>query len=138
MGAVSFPSLGAIVARELGKRDVPLPNFVCIGKGPLEAMGAGFLGPAHQPLAITDPVRGVNYLDPATSRAEFGRQVKLLGQFEQAFHDRYRSAAGEAHRSAIDRAVRLMNSEQKQAFGGAKAGWRQFFARLEEALARAD
>jgi uncharacterized protein YndB with AHSA1/START domain len=28
--------------------------------------------------------------------------------------------------------------DQKQAFGGAKAGWQQFFARLEEVLARTD
>jgi uncharacterized protein YndB with AHSA1/START domain len=28
--------------------------------------------------------------------------------------------------------------DQKQAFGGARAGWQQFFAKLEEVLARAD
>ena len=28
--------------------------------------------------------------------------------------------------------------EQKQAFGGAKSGWQQFFAKLERVLARAD
>src|SRR3954468_13172574 len=48
-GAVSFPSLGAIVSKELGKRDVALPNFITIGRGPLEALTAGFLGPDHQP-----------------------------------------------------------------------------------------
>src|SRR5262245_29862205 len=115
-GAVSFPSLGSIVARELGKRDVPLPNFVCIGKSLLEATGSGFLGPAHQPLAVADPGRGIEFSAPVGSPAEFGRQMKLLGQFEEAFHTRYGSGAGEAHRSAIDRAVRLMNAEQKQAF----------------------
>src|SRR5688500_694868 len=47
-GAVAFPSLGALVAKELGKRDVALPNFVTIGRGPQEALSAGFLGPASQ------------------------------------------------------------------------------------------
>ena len=28
--------------------------------------------------------------------------------------------------------------DQKQAFGGARAGWQQFFAKLEEVLARTD
>ena len=28
--------------------------------------------------------------------------------------------------------------DQKQAFGGAKAGWQQFFANLEQVLARTD
>ena len=115
-GAVSFPSLGAIVARELGKRDVPLPNFVSIGRGSQEALGAGFLGPDSQPLAVTDPARGLDFIEPASSLQEFGRQVELLQQLDQPFHDQYKSGAGEAHRSTIDRAVRLMNSEQKRAF----------------------
>lgn len=115
-GAVSFPSLGAIVARELGKRDVPLPNFVSIGRGSQEALGAGFLGPDSQPLAVTDPARGLDYIQPASSSQEFGRQVELLQQLEKPFHDLYKSEAGEAHRTTVARAVRLMNSEQKQAF----------------------
>jgi hypothetical protein len=115
-GAVAFPSLGALVAKELGKRDVPLPNYVCIGRSPQEAVGAGFLGPSNQPLAVTDPARGLDYIEPAGSQQEFGRQVELLQQFETSFHERYKSGAGDAHRSAIDRAVRLMNSEQKKAF----------------------
>lgn len=115
-GGVSFPSLGAIVAKELGKRDVPLPNFVCIGSGSQEATGSGFLGPDHQPLAVTDAQRGINFIEPAGASAEFERQLGLLKEMEKSFHDQYKSGAGEAHRTAIDRAVRLMNSEQKRAF----------------------
>jgi Protein of unknown function (DUF1501) len=115
-GVVAFPSLGAIVAKELGKKDVPLPNFVCIGRGSQEALGAGFLGPERQPLVVTDPARGLDFIQPAGSRQEFGRQVDLLHQFEATFHDRYKSGAGEVHRTAIDGAVRLMDSEQKRAF----------------------
>ena len=115
-GAVAFPSLGALVAKELGKRDVPLPNFVCIGRAPAEAIGAGFLGPNHQPLGVTDPARGLDHIAPLGARPEFDRQVDLARQFDVAFHERYKSGAGEAHRSALDRAVRLMTSEQKKAF----------------------
>jgi uncharacterized protein (DUF1501 family) len=115
-GAVSFPSLGAIVAKELGKRDVPLPNFVSIGRAPQDALSAGFLGPSCQALAVTDPVRGLDFIEPAGSPAAFERQVDLLQQFEKKFHDEYKSAASEAHRTALDRAVRLMNSVQKTAF----------------------
>jgi hypothetical protein len=115
-GAVSFPSLGAIVAKELGKRDVPLPNFVTIGRGPQEALSAGFLGPDSQPLGVTDPVRGLDFIEPLGPRQEFDRQVELLQKVEKPFHEAYRSEAGDAHRSAIERAVRLMSSRQKQAF----------------------
>jgi hypothetical protein len=115
-GAVAFPSLGALVAKELGKREVPLPNFVSIGRGPQEALSAGFLGPDSQPLGVTDAVRGLDFIEPVGRPQEFDRQVELLKQLEKPFHQAYRSEAGDAHRSALERAVRLMNSEQKQSF----------------------
>jgi hypothetical protein len=115
-GAVSFPSLGAIVSAELGRHDVPLPNFVCIGRGPQEGLSAGFLGPDRQPLAVADPVRGLDFIEPTGSQEEFDRQLDLLRRLEGAFREKYKSASGEAHRTALDRAVRLMNSTQKQAF----------------------
>lgn len=115
-GVVAFPSLGAIIAKELGKRDVPLPNFVTIGRGLPEAQSAGFLGPDCQALGVTDPVRGLDFIDPVSPEQEFGRQLELLQRLEKPFHQAYRSAAGDAHRTALERAVRLMNSKQKQAF----------------------
>jgi hypothetical protein len=115
-GAVSFPSLGAIVANELGKRDVALPNFITIGHGPTEALTAGFLGPDSQPLAVSDPARGLDFIEPAGAPERFGRELALLRGFDAAFHEHYRSAAGEVHRSAVERSVRLMSSRQKQAF----------------------
>ncbi len=113
---MAFPTLGAIVAKELGKRDVPLPNFVTIGRGPQEALSAGFLGPNYQPLGVTDPVRGLDFIEPIGPEQTFGRQIELLQQLEKPFREAYQSKAGDAHRSATERAVRLMNSEQKQAF----------------------
>jgi hypothetical protein len=115
-GAVAFPSLGALVAKELGKRDVPLPNFVTIGRGSQEALTSGFLGPDYQPLGVTDPVRGLDHIEPAGPPGEFARQVDLLRRLEEPFHESCRSEARAAHRSALDRAVRLMSSEQKRAF----------------------
>jgi hypothetical protein len=114
-GAVAYPSLGALVARELGKRDVPLPNFVTIGRGPQEALSAGFLGPDYQPLGVTNPVRGLDFIEP-TRGQESARQVELLQALERPFHEAYRTEAGKAHRTTLERAVRLMNSQQKQAF----------------------
>jgi len=96
-GAVAFPSLGAIVAKELGKRDVPLPNFVTIGRAPQEAVSAGFLGPNYQPLGVTDPVRGLDFIEPVGPRQAFGRQVELLQQLDRPFHEANRSEAGGAH-----------------------------------------
>jgi hypothetical protein len=115
-GAVAFPSLGALVASELGNRDVALPNFVKIGRGPQGAPGSGFLGPDNQPLAVTDPVRGLDYIEPAGPLGQFQRQLGLLRKLDAPFHQNHASAASKSHRSAMDRAVRLMTSEQKRAF----------------------
>ncbi|MGI8978755.1 MAG: DUF1501 domain-containing protein [Pirellulaceae bacterium] len=115
-GGVTFPSLGAIVSRELGNRDFPLSNFVCIGAGPRHATRSGFLGPEHQPLDVSHPDRGTDFLEPLTSRTEFERQYELLRRFDASFQQAYRAESARAHSSALERAVRLMNSEQKRAF----------------------
>ena len=115
-GGAAFPSLGAIVSRELGQREFPLPNFVCIGSVPRHATRSGFLGPENQPLDVSNPDRGTDFLQPLSSAAEFERQYELLRRFNASFQETYRAEAGIAHASAIDRAVRLMNSEQKRAF----------------------
>lgn len=115
-GAVAYPSLGALVAKELGKRDVALPSFVTIGRGPQEALSAGFLGPDFQPLGVTDPARGLDFSEPSASEQEFARRSELLQALEKPFQETYRSEAARTHRTAFERAVRLMTSQQKQAF----------------------
>lgn len=115
-GGITFPSLGAIASHELGQRDFPLPNFVCLGAGPRHATRSGFLGPDHQPLDVTNPDRGTDYLEPLTGRADFQRQYDLLRRFDSTFEQSYRAEAAQAHRSALERAVRLMTAEQKRAF----------------------
>ena len=115
-GGIAFPSLGSIVSRELGQRDFPLPNFVCVGNGARSATRSGFLGPDHQPLDVTNPDRGTDFLDPLTSTTEFQRQYDLLRRFDTAFQETYRADAAVAHRATVDRAVKLMTSKQKQAF----------------------
>ncbi len=115
-GGLAFPSLGAIVSHELGQRDFPLPNFVCIGPSARHATRAGFLGPDHQPLDVTRPERGTDYLEPLVSRDEFSRQFAMLQHFDTKFRQAYVGEATETHAATLERAVRLMNAAQKQAF----------------------
>jgi hypothetical protein len=115
-GGVAFPSLGALVSQDLGSQDFPLPNCVCIGAGPRHATRSGFLGPNHQPLDVTNPERGTDFLEPLTSQAEFNRQYDLVRRFNSSFEQSYGVEAARAHTAALDRAVRLMTAEQKQAF----------------------
>jgi hypothetical protein len=115
-GDLVFPSMGSIVAKELGRRDFPLPNFVSIGAGPRQFTRSGFLGPDHQPLHVTDAARGIDFSEPLVSRQHFARQHELLRRLESSFQERYRAQASRAHWSALERAVRLMTTEQKRAF----------------------
>ena len=115
-GGINFPSLGAIVAHELGRRDFPLPQFVCIGGGSRHATRSGFLGPDFQPLDVTSPERGTDFIEPVANLTEFQQQYELLQRFDVSFQHAYRVESARAHASALDRAVRMMNSQQKKAF----------------------
>lgn len=115
-GGVAFPSLGAIVARELGKQDLPLPGFVCIGPGPRLATRAGFLGPDYQPLDVRDPDHGTDHLVPLVSDEEFVRRSAILKRFNMSFLNSHRVSSARAHESAVERAIWLMNADQKRAF----------------------
>jgi hypothetical protein len=108
--------MGSIVAKELGRHDFPLPNFVSIGAGPRQFTRSGFLGPDFQPLHVSDPSRGIDHSAPLSDTIQFELQYDLLRRMEASFQERYHSEASRAHTAALDRAVRLMTAQQKQAF----------------------
>jgi hypothetical protein len=113
VGGLVYPSMGAIVSKELGHPEFPLPNFVTVGN---RSYGAGFLGPKHQPLAVTDPARGVESLRSALSEGQFHNRVGLLEEMEAGFFRQYQAGAANDHRTTYQRAVRLMESKEAKAF----------------------
>jgi hypothetical protein len=112
-GGLTYPSLGAIVSKELGRADFPVPNFVSIGN---RSYGSGFLGPKHQPLIVTDPGRGVEDLKSAVSDKQFDRRTGLLEQMEKAFYHEYQADLITDHSTTYHRAVALMRSKEAKAF----------------------
>ena len=112
-GGVVYPSIGSIVARELGDPDSPLPNFVSIGN---RSFGSGFLGARHQPLIINDPTRGVENLRPAVNGQHFTGRVGLLEELEAGFERSHGHTVGTAHHTTYQRAVSLMNDQRTRAF----------------------
>ncbi len=113
VGGLVYPSLGAIVSRELGDPNNPLPNFVSVGN---RSYGSGFLGPRHQPLIIGDPMRGVANLRPAVGGTQFDSRVGLLEELEAGFQRTHPSGMGTAHRTTYQRAVTLMRDRGARAF----------------------
>jgi len=113
LGGLTYPSLGSLVASEVGNADSPMPNFVTIGG---RGYGAGFLGTRHEPLIVNDPRRGVENLKPAVAEGQFEGRVGLLDEMEQAFFRDYHSGLGEDHKTTYQRAVTLMKSKEAKAF----------------------
>jgi hypothetical protein len=112
-GGVVYPSLGSLVAKEIGRPDVPLPSFISIGG---RSYGAGFLGPKYHPLGVQDARRGVENLKPLVEGKAFDGRVGLLEEMEKAFHREYQADASVAHLTTYQRAVALMKSKEAKAF----------------------
>jgi hypothetical protein len=134
-GPIQYPSLGALVSKELGDEHAELPNFVSVAPFRVlnqGAFGSGFLGPRHAPLivgenAIAAPQQGQNGVDRAlrvqdlAPPAEVGRgqanaRIDLLKQVQSDFAADHPDAPAASHQSAYEGAVRLMRSTAAKAF----------------------
>jgi hypothetical protein len=119
VGGVVHPSLGAITSRCLGRPEDELPNYFALGGRDFGggAFGAGYAGPMHAPVEITDPTRGVENLKPADGALPaFDKRAALLDELERGFIDRVQSPMAAAHRATYQRAARLMHSSKAKAF----------------------
>lgn len=113
-GGVVHPSLGAIAAKELGRRDFDLPNYVAIGAG--RSRQAGHLGPNYAPIVVSPTQGGLPDLAPPDSVDAFDRRAHLLDELDTAFLSDYTAPAVEAHQVTTQRAIRLMRTTLTQAF----------------------
>jgi hypothetical protein len=131
---IQYPSIGALVSKELGDPKAELPNFVSIAPQRFfsqEAFGPGFLGPAHAPLIVGENQNfnnpQGNGIDSILKVADLERPKSIDSITEAARLDMLRDmqedfAAGRpgpmsrSHHAAYERAIRLMQSEGGKAF----------------------
>jgi len=113
VGGVVHPSLGAIASHFLGKTDDDLPNYFCTGG---QAYGAGYAGPFHAPVEISEPEKGIANLKPLDSLSALDKRANLLLELEKGFIDRVQNTGAEAHKATYERAAKLMHSEKAKAF----------------------
>ncbi len=133
-GPIQYPSLGSLVAKELGSDDAPLPNFVSIAPARFfnsAAYGPGFLGPQYAPLIVGDnnsffqnqdgtyeqalKVQDID-LPNGVNRAHAEARIDLLQEMEGDFLADHPGVAPLSHRTAYDRAVKLMRTDANKAF----------------------
>jgi uncharacterized protein (DUF1501 family) len=133
-GPIQYPTLGSLVAKEIGAVDLPLPSFVSIAPYRIfspAAFSSGFLGPQYAPLMVGEvnqfnPQGGMNYdqsLQVAdlrqpeeVSTRQFDARVNILQDMERDFVQRHQTVAARSHLTAYQRAVDLMRTTARTAF----------------------
>jgi uncharacterized protein (DUF1501 family) len=122
LGAVKYPTLGSIVAAELGDPRFDLPNFVSIsGGGPAMAVaniGSGFLGVQAAPFVVANPLRLPNNVElpKGVTDQRFGRRLDVLQELEQEFAEAGGKVRVEDHKTVYENASRLVRSPRLKAF----------------------
>ncbi len=113
---VVHPSLGALVCHALPGTGVDIPRHVSILPTQWPARG-GFLGAEFDAFKVYDPAQKVPDVEPHVPADRFAERLKDLDVVEDAFAKRSgRRAAATGHRDTIDRAKRMMSSDQLKAF----------------------
>ena len=135
-GPIQYPPLGALVSKELGTDDNPLPNFVSIApyrQFSPASYGPGFLGPRYAPLIVGDQLPAapqpnqpnayeqalkVQDLDRpgSVSKEHADARIDLLREMEKDFVARHPGVSPQSHQTAYERAVKLMRGEAARAF----------------------
>ncbi len=121
---VRYPSLGSLMAKELGSDDSDLPNFISLS--PFRMVDAGFLGPNYAPLTVSgasdDPNTRANLaledLAPPRDRGEkaLQSQFDILRFMEREFDKNDKADAVKAHRASYAKAMRMVESQGRKAF----------------------
>ncbi len=133
-GPIQYPTMGSLISKELGRDDAPLPNFVSIApfrQFNQAAYGPGFLGPQYAPLlvgdnqnfqpvaanGVTEALRVQDMAAPTeVTASQFDSRVSILEDMERDFAARHPGVSPQSHRTAYDRAVRLMRTAARSAF----------------------
>ncbi len=137
-GPIQYPTLGSLVAKELEPADAELPSFVSIAPSRFlspAAYGPGFLGPQYAPLIVGENA-GLAGQPRAGGEVDFARllrvqdldlpggvsepqatgRIKLLEEMDKEFLTEHATLTAISHRSAYERAIKLMRSAATKAF----------------------
>ena len=134
-GPIHYPTLGSLVAKELGADDAELPNFVSIA--PVRAFNPAAFGPGSSARSTprwssasapcVDPQGGTDAatssfkvedldLPPGVDNRRADARLGLLDSFRKDFLSSHPGVGPVSHQDAYQRAVRLMRSAAAKAF----------------------
>jgi hypothetical protein len=116
-GTEKYPSIGSIVASEIGPPDFDLPHFVSIGNK-LTTIGSGFLGMSVAPFVVGNPEQLPTNVElpKGVGNQRFGRRLDLLKNLEQDFADSGGKTRVEEHQGLYGGAAQMVLSPRLKAF----------------------
>jgi hypothetical protein len=112
---VKHPTLGALVAKELGDPADDLPGFVRIGRN-RGSDGGGLLGVEYDPFLMTDPARLPDNTALTTTPPRYERRLRLLGKMDDQFAQQGARQEVADHQKLYGKAARLVTSPRMEAF----------------------
>ena len=113
---VTHPSLGAIVCHDLPGAGVDIPRHVSIMPTEWPARG-GALGAEYDAFKVYDPADKVPDTTPHVSTERFEQRLEDLKVVEDAFaQGRGKRVEATGHKDTMERAKRMMSSDQLKAF----------------------
>ncbi len=112
---IKHPSLGSIVAFNIGDPEADIPNFVKLRGGPFPA---GYMGVENNPFVIAKPGQKIENLDYAkgVDKERMDRRMKLVKEMDKDFAKQRGEDAVKAHKAMYDKARRLMDSPLRKKF----------------------
>jgi hypothetical protein len=116
-GTVTYPSIGSVVAHQLGAASDTAPPYVLIGF-PNVTRGPGFLGAKHGYLYLTDTSRGPEGLSrPESLSADRStRREALLGELRELSKEKNRDTKLADYEAALEQSLKLSGPEFNRVF----------------------
>jgi len=116
-GGIKHPSIGSLVAAELGPEDFDLPHFVNIG-GRAAAVGSGFLGAQYAPFSVADANRMPTNVElpGGVSGRRYNRRLELLESLEEDFAQAGGKLRVDEHQALYGNAARMVLSPKLASF----------------------
>lgn len=117
-GTIQHPGLGAWLMRMSGRTNSTLPGNIRIGGSAQTPGREGFLAPKFAPLHIGDPTKGLSHarLHERVDEEELQERLALKEMMDMSFHRQYASVQVDSHHEMYREALKLMTSEDLQAF----------------------
>jgi hypothetical protein len=116
-GTVKYPSIGSIVAAEIGPSEFDLPHFVNIGNK-LATIGSGFLGMSVAPFVVGNPEQMPTHVElpRGIDSQRFSRRLDLLRDLELDFAQSGGKTRVEEHQGVYGSASQMVLSPRLKAF----------------------